>query len=535
MYLLWLDKNLSLKNNPEWSDLLQELHNSAKTSGSAGGVSEVVAFYVVSPDFWITHGEATAKLKLRQKILLGLHEELKTAGIELMIVHVNSANQIMPALLDLCQQMRATHLFVGESLEWDERQLKTSLKRNLEKQKIKMTISPVSRLFNPGMVLKQDGSPYSVFTPFRNHALKQWLENPHALQKISTRVKTPKLNIAATPAFHGTHWSWVPVASKEGQKLWPRWAEYQAESLRYFFTSWGLAEDLITTEDLKHMSMKQHAESSTHQELTHKRALNFLRSFLHHSIENYRELRDIPHAAATSGLSVFLNNGLLSARECMDELLRIHPTATADLLSGQAGGPATWLNELLWRDFYHQILTYHPHLGRHQPFQRHTRNIPWRKPEKEIRAWMLGQTGYPFVDAGMRQLLTTGLMHNRLRMVTAMFFAKHLLADWRIGEHYFMLNLIDGDFAANNGGWQWCASTGTDAAPYFRVFNPLSQGKKYDPEAHYIQEWIPELSLCSPKQIHSLKDLPAEYALPVVEHSKARERVLKTFGKLTKG
>lgn len=531
MYLLWLDKNLSLKDNPEWSELLLELQNFAKNTGNKSSTLSVVAFYVICPDFWISHGEAAIKLQTRQKILLGLSEELKVKGVELIALRADSASQIIPAIISLCQQLGISHLFAGESLEWDERQLKASLKVTLAKQNIQMTLSPVNRIFYPEIVLKQDGSPYSVFTPFRNHALKQWMENPEAMQKIPTRVKMSATNGIAPPSFRGAHWSWAPAASQAGQKLWPRWAEYYGESLGYFLKYWGLSEDLIAVKDLPTGKTISGGPSLGQNALTHRSAVNSLRKFLQHQIVQYKNLRDLPHEAATSGLAVYLNNGLLSARECMDELLVYYPTAAGDLLSGNNNGPATWLNELLWREFYQQILTFHPHLGRHQPFQKQTRNIRWRKAEKEIRAWMLGQTGYPFVDAGMRQLLNTGLMHNRLRMVTAMFFAKQMLADWRIGEHFFMLHLLDGEFAANNGGWQWCASTGTDAAPYFRVFNPLSQGKKYDPEARYIQEWIAELSLCSHKQIHSLKDLPAEYPLPVVEHRQARERVLQTFGK----
>jgi deoxyribodipyrimidine photo-lyase len=174
-----------------------------------------------------------------------------------------------------------------------------------------------------------------------------------------------------------------------------------------------------------------------------------------------------------------------------------------------------WLNELIWRDFYMMILWHFPHVV-HQAFKPQYDKVQWRNNEKEFEAWCKGQTGYPIVDAGMRELNATGFMHNRVRMITASFLVKHLLIDWRWGEAYFAEKLLDFDLSANNGSWQWAASSGCDAAPYFRVFNPLEQTKKFDGQLQYIRKWVPEFNSFS-------------YVRPIVEHKFARERVLKVY------
>lgn len=210
-------------------------------------------------------------------------------------------------------------------------------------------------------------------------------------------------------------------------------------------------------------------------------------------IRNYKEQRDIPSIQGTSRLSVHLRFGTISIRELADE----------------AGGlNDTFLNELIWRDFYHMILWHFPRVVGNS-FKPEYDKIKWRNNEKEFDAWCNGQTGYPIVDAGMRELNKTGFMHNRVRMIVASFLTKHLLIDWRWGEAYFAKKLLDFDLAANNGGWQWAAGSGCDAAPYFRVFNPYLQTQKFDPDLKYIRKWVPELEEFS-------------YPKPMVVHEEAK-------------
>lgn len=218
-------------------------------------------------------------------------------------------------------------------------------------------------------------------------------------------------------------------------------------------------------------------------------------------IKKYDEVRDIPSILGTSRLSVHLRFGTVSIRKLTQKAITLNEK---------------WLNELIWRDFYMNILYHFPHIAEGKAFRKEYDNIVWRNNEAEFKKWCEGKTGYPIVDAGMRELNATGFMHNRVRMITASFLIKHLLIDWRWGEAYFAQKLMDFDFSANNGGWQWASSSGCDAAPYFRIFNPTSQTQKFDPELKYIKKWIPELN-------------SFEYPRPIVDHTFARERVLKAY------
>lgn len=204
--------------------------------------------------------------------------------------------------------------------------------------------------------------------------------------------------------------------------------------------------------------------------------------------------------------------------------------------SGKVGA-VTWINELLWREFYKHILVGYPRVSRHRAFRPETEALAWRDAPDDLAAWQEARTGLPIIDAAMRQLLDTGWMHNRLRMVVAMFLTKNLLIDWREGERFFMRHLIDGDLAANNGGWQWSSSTGTDSAPYFRIFNPLSQSEKFDSEGLFIKHWLPELAGLNKKEIHNPAHLGglfgvADYPAPIVNLSASRERALAAFKNL---
>lgn len=223
-------------------------------------------------------------------------------------------------------------------------------------------------------------------------------------------------------------------------------------------------------------------------------------------IKKYGKHRDYPGINGTSKLGVHLRFGTISIRQLA--------THTKELSE-------TYLNELIWRDFYHSILWHFPKVGKGKAFKAEYDFIEWRKDKGEFEKWCNGQTGYPIVDAGMRELNATGFMHNRVRMIVASFLVKHLLLDWRLGEAYFAKKLLDFDLAANNGGWQWAASSGCDAAPYFRIFNPRLQTEKFDKDLKYIRMWVPELE-------------SFEYPKPIVEHEFARKRCLEVYSKALK-
>ena len=222
-------------------------------------------------------------------------------------------------------------------------------------------------------------------------------------------------------------------------------------------------------------------------------------------LKHYKEQRDYPAVDGTSRLSVHLRFGTISIRELAREAVKLNET---------------FLNELIWREFYQMILWHFPHVV-DKAFKPEYDKINWRNNEKEFEAWCKGETGYPIVDAGMRELNATGFMRNRVRMIVASFLTKHLLIDWRWGEAYFAKELLDFDLAANNGGWQWAAGSGCDAAPYFRIFNPYLQTKKFDPESKYVRKWVPEFEELT-------------YPRPIVDHEFARKRCLEVYNKALK-
>ncbi len=253
-------------------------------------------------------------------------------------------------------------------------------------------------------------------------------------------------------------------------------------------------------------------------------AIARLRTFKKQGLGEYAERRDLPAVQGTSQLSIYLKNGSLTTAQIMALLDNVdQPLDVRD-------GPATFVKELAWREFYYHVLYHRPEVE-HAAHQEKYRDITWENREDFFAAWYQGRTGYPIVDAGMRQLNATGWMHNRVRMIVASFLTKDLLIDWRWGERYFMQQLLDGDLAPNNGGWQWAASTGCDAQPYFRIFSPKLQSEKFDPHGEYIRRWVPELSELSAKQIHEphAAGIQLDYPRPIVDHQEQKPKALALY------
>lgn len=279
-----------------------------------------------------------------------------------------------------------------------------------------------------------------------------------------------------------------------------KWKEKVNEFYLRSYPTEAYFDAFLKTKPLEIPSLERMGFEATGQPFPPKTVRNEL-------IEHYKEQRDIPSIPGTSRLSVHLRFGTISVRELARKAQTLNET---------------FLNELIWRDFYMQILWHFPHVGQGKAFRPEYDKIEWRHDEAQFQKWCEGRTGYPIVDAGMRELNATGFMHNRVRMVVASFLTKHLLIDWRWGEAYFAQKLLDYDLSANNGGWQWASGSGTDAAPYFRIFNPASQTQKFDPQLVYIKKWVPEIS-------------SLEYPQPIVDHAFARERCLKVYQKALKG
>ena len=325
---------------------------------------------------------------------------------------------------------------------------------------------------HPEFVKKADGKPYTIYTPYS----KVWKS---LLQEIRL-IPAPK-NIS-TPA--GIQSESIPAF--ESNPLFPA----------------GEAE-----------------------------AVRRLKDFTSERIFAYDEARNRMDLDGTSSLSPYLRFGMLSLRQAV-HAAKLSTFQLSNLQPATKSGAEIWLNELIWREFYIQILYHFPHVSK-TAFNTSLANIPWRNNETEFSAWKEGRTGMPIVDAAMRQLKETGWMHNRARMIVASFLVKDLLIDWRWGEAWFMENLLDGDSAANNGGWQWTAGTGTDAAPYFRIFNSILQSAKFDPNGDYIRKWVPELRGLNAKDIHAPweKDIKVEGypEKPIVDRSIVKERTMNAY------
>jgi deoxyribodipyrimidine photo-lyase len=317
--------------------------------------------------------------------------------------------------------------------------------------------------------LKSSGEPYKVYTPFK----KNWLAHKSRFGLIASPKNIPSISgVRSEPLPDGRDTAIFPAGEEAAQ-------------LR-------------------------------------------LLSFLKEKITDYDKTRDRMDLEGTSVLSPYFHFGVLGLRTALFHALQL---VFGGSEKGESGGPEIWLNELIWREFYIHILYHFPRV-RTQNFRPQYDHIFWLNKPEEFETWKEGRTGYPIVDAAMRQMLETGWMHNRARMIAASFLVKHLLIDWRWGERWFRESLLDGDLAANNGGWQWVAGTGTDAAPYFRIFNPVLQSRKFDPRGTYIRKWVPELEGLDDTTIHAPweKDkTPPGYPPPLVDHRSARERALIAY------
>jgi len=333
-------------------------------------------------------------------------------------------------------------------------------------------------LHPPGEVLTQGGMPYKVYTPYS----RNWL----SLGKPAPIGKPGNLR---TPAFIPS----LPLPTP---------------------ADWGLAPSSATVVEPGERAARQRLEAA-----------------ISGIIQAYDQRRDLPAADATSRLSQDLRFGLLSIRTVYAAAMKAR--AKADV-AGRAGIDV-FIRELAWREFYFAILHHFPNVL-DEEFNPDWRGLPWEAPGGKFELWKDGRTGFPLVDAGMRQLRETGFMHNRLRMITAMFLTKDLHHDWKLGESWFMQNLVDGEIAANNGGWQWSAGTGADAAPYFRIQNPWSQSARHDPDGSYIRRWVPELAAVrDARLLHNPPDggrpIAPGYPLPCLDHKTERERTLAIFKK----
>ena len=457
------------------------MHDNAALAAAAEA-GTVTALFLAAPGQWRQHGDAPAKVDFWLRNLRELSGDLAEKGIPLKLLTVRDWREAPQAIAGFCQAHGIGQVHANTEWAINERRRDAAVAAALHDIGVDWTLHHGATLLRPGTVLTGKGECYRVYTPYAR----------------TCRERLRSAPIRAIPA---------PRAQTP-----PAW---KADPLPRSFDGFEPPGDAV-------LALWPAGESA---------ASDRLAAFADDAIDAYQDERDFPALPATSCLSPYLAAGVLSPGQALRAALAANH---GELDSGKAGA-ATWINELLWREFYQHLLAAYPSLSMHQPMKPETAAVPWRDAPEDLAAWQQGKTGIPIVDAAMRQLLALGWMHNRLRMVTAMFLSKNLLIDWRLGEAWFMSQLVDGDLAANNGGWQWSASTGADAVPYFRVFNPLSQSRRFDPRGAFLREWLPELAHLDDKAIHDpspLERAAAGYPAPIVDLAQSRLRALEAFGNL---
>lgn len=447
----------------------------AAASAAQADNGRVVVLFIATPGSWLQHHMAPIRQDLLRRRVQALTQELAELNIPLLATEGSDYT----ACADVIAQFvpyGLVALYAQQEYEVREVARDRLVTARLRQQQIPCYWFDRVCVMPPGSVLTQQGDIYKVFSPFKRNWLLKLAESG-----VQCFVKpVPQRRVALTlPDLAAMQ------AGNNSSVAWP-------------------VEELVV--------------------------LNRMRSFCQQNVQDYASARDFPAIDGTSSLSAYLAIGVISAQQCVARL----QLEAVRQLAQEKSGASVWLSELIWRDFYKHILVAFPRLIKHHAFQADTDRINWPNNPVLFEAWCKGETGYPIVDAAMRQLNETGWMHNRLRMITASFLVKDLHIDWRWGERYFMSKLIDGDFAANNGGWQWAASTGTDAVPYFRIFNPVTQSERFDPSGDFIRCYLPALANKSTKDIHwpHKPVTPQGYFRPIVEHSEARKVTLALFSRV---
>ena len=425
------------------------------------------------------------RVEFLRECVADLRARLREHGGELIVRHGAAMDEITA----LAAALKVKAVYANRDYEPGAKARDAAIAQRLEAEGIAFNLRKDQTIFDHDEVLTGAGKPFTVFTPYKNAWLKHLATNeafflkPYPVAKYLARLAPPGSNADAAE---------VPTLEQLG----------------------------FTPSNLKQLAIPSGAGGAQQLFDDFKRRM-----------ARYREARDYPAVKGTSYLSAHLRFGTISIR-----------ALAAAARKASSDGAATWLSELIWRDFYFMVLHHNPHVVGHA-FKREYENIPFPNDLALFAAWCEGRTGYPIVDAGMRQLNHSGYMHNRLRMIVASFLVKDLHCDWRWGERYFATHLTDHDLAANNGGWQWAASTGCDAQPYFRIFNPVTQSERFDAEGKFIRRYVPELGHVNTKHIHAPWLMSADeqqragcvigrdYPAPVVEHAKAREVALALFKK----
>ncbi|KAL8946916.1 MAG: hypothetical protein Q9222_006751 [Ikaeria aurantiellina] len=455
----------------------------------------LICLHIISPQDYKAHMTSPVRVDFVLRTLEVLKEDLAKLDIPLHVETVEKRKAIPHRVLELCEKWGASHLFCNIEYEVDELRREATMTRQGLAKGIAVEAVHDTCVVAPGDLKSGSGNQYAVYSPWYRAWVAYIHQHPHVLDLHEAPAANPK---ASRQDFREIFESGIPEAPANKRPT--------DEEKKRFRTMWPPGE---------------------HE--AHER----LEKFLMEKVNKYKETRNFPAANSTAILSVHFASGTLSARTAV---IRAREANSTRKLDGGNEGIKGWISEIAWRDFYKHVLVNWPYVCMNKPFKPEYTNIQWEYNEDLFQKWCQGQTGYPFIDAAMRQLNHMGYMHNRARMGVASFLAKDLLIDWRRGERYFMEHLIDGDFASNNGGWGFSASTGVDPQPYFRIFNPFLQSEKFDENGEYIRKWVPELANVKGKAIHDPYSRGAEreakkngYPTICVDHKTSRNRALARY------
>ncbi|KAF5571640.1 deoxyribodipyrimidine photo-lyase [Fusarium phyllophilum] len=457
----------------------------------------LIAMYIISPQDYEAHLRSPVRIDFMMRTLEVIKHDLAKLDIPLYVETVEKRKRIPDRILELMDEWGASHLYANMEYEVDELRREASMIRDFAENGKAFEVVHDTCVVPPGELHTGAGKQYAVYTPW----YKSWVAHIHENLDLLELYEPPEKNPSN--------------ARKDFAKLFdveipdgPKSKRLDGEEKERLRSLWPCGE---------HEAKKR------------------LDKFCEEMIGNYQKKRNIPAEAGTSSISVHLASGTVSARTCVRTARDRNKTKK---LNGGNEGIQTWISEVAWRDFYKHVLVHWPYVwgSMNKPFKPEYSNISWSYDNEHFAAWCEGRTGFPIVDAAMRQLNHLGYMHNRCRMIVACFLAKDLLLDWRKGERYFMEHLVDGDFASNNGGWGFSASVGVDPQPYFRIFNPLLQSEKFDPDGDYIRKWVPELKDLDSKAIHDPYNRGAGpkakkngYPAPIVTHKECRDRALSVY------
>ncbi|MGI1668991.1 MAG: deoxyribodipyrimidine photo-lyase [Neptuniibacter sp.] len=435
----------------------------------------VLAVAAITPSQWFLQDESKSRVQFWLANLQSLSQQLSTLNIPLKIIAVERNAELPVAFLKLAREHGVRELYFNIEYPEYEQRRDSRVTALLQKQGVRCHSFESDLILPPGSVLNQKGDAYRVFTPFS----RAWKK--HYLQQLPSPLPVSPVQ---------------PVTSITSDKV-PKQINYaNTVGADWNIDLWPSGEDAARRQ---------------------------LLNFVDEKFGGYKEQRDLPGIAGTSVLSPYFSVGVLSARQCL--------AAIQSYSDDPEWFDNQWVTEVIWREFYRHLLVLFPELNRWQPFKPEIEEkIPWQNNSELFAAWCQGETGFAIVDAGMKQLLTTGWMHNRVRMVTASFLTKLLRQDWRAGAEFFMQHLIDGDFASNLGGWQWSASVGADAAPYFRIFNPMRQAERFDAAGDYVSYWLPELKGLTAVQQHDpLLSVARGRPAPLIDYRQARASSIEAF------